>query len=82
VCRGMPSCPWDTCGGGRDAGLWDFCGARRRPLAARRAVSCVGHDAVVGAAGPGAAGAGAVRAEHAHRGTGRRTALPRCSALA
>jgi hypothetical protein len=26
-------------------------------LAARRAVSCVGHDAVVGAAGPDAAGA-------------------------
>ena len=31
MCRGMPSCPWDTCGAGPDADLWDFCGARRRP---------------------------------------------------
>jgi len=36
----------------RDAYLWDFCGARQRSPAARRAVaSHVGHDAVVGAAG-------------------------------
>jgi hypothetical protein len=55
-------------GAARDADLWDFCGARRRPLAARRAVSCAGHDAVVGAAGPGAAGAAGVPAEHLRGG--------------
>ena len=27
MCRGMPSCPWDVCGGGPEGGLVGFCGA-------------------------------------------------------
>jgi hypothetical protein len=27
----MPSCPWGSRGAAREADLWDFCGARRRP---------------------------------------------------
>jgi hypothetical protein len=31
ICRGVPSCPWGPCvGTGRDADLWDFCGATPR----------------------------------------------------
>jgi hypothetical protein len=128
VCRGMPRCPWDVCGGGPGAGLvgflWGHAEGLRRPTwldltdlgprpsgagsrlspalseaaalhglssslicwgrvipghaggAARpgpvpawsRLVSGVGHDAVVGAAGAGAAGTGAVAAEHLRGG--------------
>jgi len=28
VCRGMPSCPWVSCGDATRGGLWDFCGAK------------------------------------------------------
>src|SRR5580658_9554135 len=66
VCRGMPSCPWDTCGGGPGRGLVGFLWGC--PAADRAVASGVGHDAVVGAAGAGAAGAGAVAAQHLRGG--------------
>jgi hypothetical protein len=51
VCRGIPSCPWDTCGSGSGRVLVGFLWARQRSPAARRAVtSHVGRNAVVGAA--------------------------------
>ena len=66
MCRGMPPCPWDTCGGASWGGLVGFLWGC--PAADRAVASGVGHDAVVGAAGAGAAGAGAVAGEHLRGG--------------
>ena len=65
MCRGMPGCPWDTCGGGPGRGLVGFLWGS--PEITNRLLGVV-HDAVVGAAGAGGAGAGAVAAEHLRGG--------------